>query len=213
MKNKKLFIVPFIMVCMMTLSMFCITAKAEETNGTAWMLLDTLVQQYLSPELCSVDEYADTYTEEQLKEMTDDLDAYLADKDISTDRKKTEAISTYVAERIYYDMPALEIDTITTEINPYEVWKTKRSVCEGYANLLRTLLIAKGIPNEHLTSYLHGFNICYLADEQKWIYVDSTWMSSNQVVYGYDDSGEYMERWIKYPAKMQWFYSHFIHFT
>lgn len=193
--------------------------QAEGSGQTTYSggeQLDSIVQQYLSPDLCMSDEYgpggsmSGACTQKELKEMTDDLDQYLKANGITSESKeydRVKAISTYVADRVYYDDYRLKSDSDEVvkqmAIAPYQVWKQKRSICQGYAYLLHTLLIANGIPDQAVITMEHMINITYLKDEKRWIYVDTTWMSPNRVTA---DIATGEEKWEKGGSPtMGWF--------
>ena len=208
----------FAVVALFLLFAFASSAnvQAEETVYSGGEQLDSIVQQYLSPDLCTSDEYgpggsmSGACTQQQLKEMTDDLDQYLEENNITSESKeidKVKAISKYVADRIYYDDYRLNSDSDEVvkqmAIAPYEVWKQKRSVCQGYAYLLHTLLIANSIPDQAVITMEHMINITYLKDEKRWIYVDTTWMSPHQVTA---DIATGEEKWVNGGSlRMGWF--------
>lgn len=61
----------------------------------------------------------------------------------------------WVAENIYYDYDAYRGGK-STFYNSAEILANKRSVCEGYANLLRDLILAQGIPCMKTTTFALG---------------------------------------------------------
>ncbi len=62
-------------------------------------------------------------------------------------------------------------------LNPYEVFVNKRCICQGYANLLKTMCLTQGIPCFIANGWLgtiggHAWNYVYAGD--KWIVSDPT---------------------------------------
>ncbi len=62
-------------------------------------------------------------------------------------------------------------------LNPYEVFQNKRCICQGYANLLKTMCLTQGIPCFIANGWLgtiggHAWNYVYAGD--KWIVSDPT---------------------------------------
>ena len=73
-------------------------AAASEEEISAFEKLDGIFQEYLLKDC--IDPNKSTYTDDQLKEMTDDLQTYLDQCDITTTYKEMEAVSRYVANRV-----------------------------------------------------------------------------------------------------------------
>jgi len=97
----------------------------------------------------------------------------------ATQYEKIKALTTYVADTIYYDYYNYE-GYGDTYVNPYEVYKNKRTVCVGYACLLETLAKMAGIPCMEILGDNHVFNAVYDSDSDKWIFADATWCSGNR---------------------------------
>ena len=112
-------------------------AAASEEEISAFEKLDGIFQEYLLKDC--IDTNKSTYTGDQLKEMTDDLQTYLDQCDITTTYKEMEAVSRYVANRVSYNLNDKRYNpkhgTELTSDNPYDVWFSKKAVCGGYTNL------------------------------------------------------------------------------
>jgi hypothetical protein len=122
-----------------------------------------------------------------------------------SDYEKVKLIYMWVAENIYYDWDAY-INNSPFEFNPDDVLNSKRSVCEGYANLTEALVRAQGIPCKSVVGYALGFNTSgkwnmYNVDitdanhkwneayvDGRWLVMDTTWGSNNKY-----ESGEYIK--------------------
>ena len=157
-------------------------AAASRDDISAFEKLDGIFQEYLIKEC--IDENKSTYTDDQLKEMTDDLQTYLDQCDITTTYKEMEAVSRYVANRVSYNLNDKRSNpkhgTELTSDNPYDVWSSKRAVCGGYTNLLNTLLVSRGIPSFELITKTHAYSIAYDKQNDRWIYIDATGCSTNR---------------------------------
>lgn len=157
-------------------------AAASEEEISAFEKLDGIFQEYLLKDC--IDPNKSTYTDDQLKEMTDDLQTYLDQCDITTTYKEMEAVSRYVANRVSYNLNDKRYNpkhgTELTSDNPYDVWSSKRAVCGGYTNLLNTLLVSRGIPSFELITKTHAYSIAYNKDSDYWIYIDATGCSRNR---------------------------------
>lgn len=164
-------------------------AAASEEEISAFEKLDGIFQEYLLKDC--IDPNKSTYTDDQLKEMTDDLQTYLDQCDITTTYKEMEAVSRYVANRVSYNLNDKRYNpkhgTELTSDNPYDVWSSKRAVCGGYTNLLNTLLVSRGIPSFGLVTKTHAYSIAYNKDSDYWIYIDATVCSRNRYDLERDD--------------------------
>lgn len=116
--------------------------------------------------------------------------------DETDDYTKVFLLNQWVAENIYYDYDALNglSERITDSAGVLEY---RRSVCEGYAKLLRDLILAQGIPaiyslNDAVnsSSYAlttsggesHAHTEAYV--DGRWIVMDATWDSNNKYQNG-----------------------------
>lgn len=164
-------------------------AAASEEEISAFEKLDGIFQEYLLKDC--IDTNKSTYTGDQLKEMTDDLQTYLDQCDITTTYKEMEAVSRYVANRVSYNLNDKRYNpkhgTELTSDNPYDVWFSKKAVCGGYTNLLNTLLVSRGIPSFGLVTKTHAYSIAYNKDSDYWIYIDATVCSRNRYDLERDD--------------------------
>lgn len=164
-------------------------AAASKEEISAFEKLDGIFQEYLLKDC--IDPNKSTYTDDQLKEMTDDLQTYLDQCDITTTYKEMEAVSRYVANRVSYNLNDKRYNpkhgTELTSDNPYDVWSSKRAVCGGYTNLLNTLLVSRGIPSFELITKTHAYSIAYNKDSDYWIYIDATGCSRNRYDLERDD--------------------------
>ena len=122
-------------------------------------------------------------------------------KDAKDDYDKVRKIHDWVAENIYYDFDAFYMNT-KTEYTAADVLKSRKSVCEGYANVVCALVSAQGIPCRKVTGYAlgigtseewterdaartnanHAWNRAYV--NNRWVNIDATWDSQNHYVGG-----------------------------
>ena len=111
----------------------------------------------------------------------------------NTDYDKVKAIAYYVAENIYYNYVAAE-DSVTAEtISIENILNTNTATCAGYSNLFSALCNMQNIycvnlrggtfsdyfTSEHLLNapINHEWNAVMI--DNKWIFVDTTWLSNN----------------------------------
>lgn len=97
-----------------------------------------------------------------------------------SDYEKMKVLSEYIGTRIYYDYPRYNRKTKTTYYSAYDVWKNKRSVCQGYANLYWTMLDALGIPCMMVYGDNHVYNAAYDRSSKRWVFTDVAWCSGNR---------------------------------
>ena len=120
------------------------------------------------------------------------------------DYAKIFLLHKWVAENIYYDYDAYR-GGMDTFYDSADILANRRSVCEGYANLLRDLILAQGIPCMKATTYslgvsTNGGSFSVRADEVnadrsnhahveawvdgRWVIMDATWDSNNKYENG-----------------------------
>ena len=102
-----------------------------------------------------------------------------------TDEQKIRTICYFVADNIYYDYYSLDLgydDLSDSQCSGSLIarWKQKRGVCEHYATFCSILLESIGIPCMDISTYaVHAYNAAYDSDNNRWIYFDATYVSTN----------------------------------
>lgn len=120
------------------------------------------------------------------------------------DYAKIFLLHKWVAENIYYDYDAYRGD-MDTFYDSADILANKRSVCAGYANLLRDLILAQGIPCMKASTHslgvsTNGGSYAVKANEANvdssnhahveawanghWVVMDATWDSRNEYENG-----------------------------
>lgn len=111
------------------------------------------------------------------------------------DYDKIKAIAYYVAENYYYNHISAEDGVTADTISLETVMKTKTATCAGYSNMFSALCNMQGIycvnlrggtylknaeTSEHLLNVPmnHEWNAVLI--ENRWIFVDITWLSNNK---------------------------------
>ena len=138
--------------------------------------------------------------QEQIKLISDSVT-----EGISSDYEKARALALYVADHFYYDHDARAESVTESNVVLYEVLKTSRTVCTGFADLYCALLQAQGIDAvnikggstggdieyENLTDGVqnHEFTAFFHKEENRWVWVDSCWNGSGDY-----KNGEYTEK-------------------
>lgn len=128
---------------------------------------------------------------------------------IDDEYEKVRAVHDWVAENIYYDFDALASGNYDN-LDAKNVLKTKKGVCEGYANLMAALLRSVDIPcrvqngyalgigtdkewnssNTNTSESNHAWNEVYA--DGRWIIIDATWDSQNKYKDGKYITGNFI---------------------
>jgi hypothetical protein len=115
---------------------------------------------------------------------------------------KALAIHDWVCGNIYYDYDAYYDRTPIGDSSALGTLASRKSVCEGYANLTAALLRAAGIPAKKVSGYAlgistdgrwpagldpdsatnHSWNEAYIGG--RWAIIDTTWDSGNEWEHG-----------------------------
>lgn len=144
---------------------------------------------------------------------------------ISDDYRKVRAIHDWVCENIYYDMDALRSGDFD-DMDALAVLDSKRSVCEGYANVMAALIRSIDIPcivqggyalgidtnrewtedNINTMERNHAWNEVYV--DGRWIIIDATWDSENEYIDGTYKTGNVIKD-IYFDSTLEFFsFSH-----
>ncbi|MCW3127709.1 MAG: transglutaminase domain protein [Bacteroidetes bacterium] len=129
-----------------------------------------------------------TYPPVGLTNATDSIAAYLL-RSCTTDMEKARAAFTWVAHHISYDDEAYNSGKHPDQ-SATNVLKIHRAVCEGYANLYKSLCEAMGLDAVKISGYAKGYsyndgdhfsktNHAWNAVkvDGRWILLDATWGS------------------------------------
>jgi hypothetical protein len=108
----------------------------------------------------------------------------------STDEEKARALYSWVGTRITYDWDKVnqyEQKRIWHEQTPEDTFATKKGVCIDYSRLYAVMARAVGLDVKVVTGRgydgqgsfgSHAWNEVYLTEQQKFVPLDSTWVSS-----------------------------------
>lgn len=124
-------------------------------------------------------------------------------KNALNDYDKILKIHDWVAENIYYNFDYYYDKSADISYDALGVYQSKRSVCEGYANLTQALIHAQNIPCRKISGYSLGLGSAnkYWTNEtaaidnsnhawiqayvnNRWVNVDTTWNSGNKYQNG-----------------------------
>lgn len=107
-------------------------------------------------------------------------------KKAKTDLEKVSAVYSYIVKNIEYDYAKaknVKADYIPEVDN---VLDNETGICYDYASLFAAMLRSVGVPTKLVMGYnksdsktYHAWNQVYLADEDKWITIDTTYDASS----------------------------------
>lgn len=134
---------------------------------------------------------------EQIRRYAEEVTAGLDD-----DYDKARAISQFIAKSFYYDADARDTDAGLDTIALYNVLRSGRTVCGGFANMFCAMAEAVGIdavnikggtvnrqiPYENLPegAQNHEWSAFWYEKEQRWVWEDACWDGA-----GTYENGEY----------------------
>lgn len=117
----------------------------------------------------------------EIKNFTDNLCV-----NAKSDTEKIKLLTKWCKEHIAYDY---------TNNNAWEVFKKRTGVCQGYANLLKAMLLTQNIPcvvvNGYYNYYGHAWNYAYSAAEKQWYICDPT--NSTSIIYLGSSSASHLQ--------------------
>jgi len=101
----------------------------------------------------------------------------------SSDREKVRAVYDYMVQNVTYDHD--KVDQLNTFYLPdiNETFRNQKGICYDYASLFAAMLRSRGIPIRMVKGYsdavgngevYHAWNEVYLADEGRWVIIDTT---------------------------------------
>lgn len=152
----------------------------EHVSDTMYQAIDrvwSLINDHVDPKYHLRDEYADITKKSERKHLLNLAQSIIHSH--KTDRDKIKAVYDYVAGSLYYDRDCLLDGMLDTACAPYDVFKAKRCVCEGYSALSAYLLRLVNIPCIKVHGDHHVYNAAYCRELGRWIVFDATWGSGN----------------------------------
>lgn len=116
-------------------------------------------------------------TEEQFAEIKEETVKTLQNSNAVTNLDELRAIANWVSTNIKYDW--------NSESGPqdaYNVFSKRMGICQGYSNVTKAMCATVGIPcvmvNGDSSAGGHAWSMAYVADEKRWIFLDTTWGNS-----------------------------------
>ena len=150
-------------------------SSLNERRFAAHTKLRAIMDNYVEPDYYKTNQF--NVSEEDAADAL--AVAEQATAGLTTDYEKIQAIYELVAENLYYDYDYYYHITTKTNQN-YEAWKTKITVCSGYAQVCTIFLNSLDIPCIYVLGYTHAYNAAYDSQNKRWIFFDSTWGSKNK---------------------------------
>ncbi|MFT4601333.1 MAG: hypothetical protein ACI857_001513 [Arenicella sp.] len=89
----------------------------------------------------------------KIQKSIPDLSAYLSNRPRET-KDKVEAIYEWVTENIKYDYERLAKSAYFTGVDPEKILKTKNAICNGYVELMKSMLDEIGVRNQTVEGYV-----------------------------------------------------------
>lgn len=166
--------------CLM--SVIAVNAANENNESDKIEFAYNAMQKYCTPE-----ESGETYGYSEISaSQLAELKAFAenAVKGCKTDYEKIEKLTLAIADDIYYDYDFYYGYSYETTLDAYSTFKSKRSVCQGYANLYLAMCNTLNIPCMMLHGSDHVYNAAYDSASHRWVVVDATWSSGNRYEYG-----------------------------
>lgn len=112
-------------------------------------------------------------TEEQFAEIEEETVKTLQNSNAVTNLDELRAIANWVSTNIKYDH--------SNEGGPqdaYNVFSKRMGICQGYSNVTKAMCATVGIPcvmvNGDSSAGGHAWSMAYVADEKRWIFLDTT---------------------------------------
>lgn len=172
--------------------------------------------------ICSINE--DDMVNATKKVADDDISQKVSEltRGIKDPRQKIKAIHDWIADNIYYDVnfnkEKQNNDAYYKKADAENVFKSKRAICIGYANLFAAMvreadipcLVAEGyginIPSDKAWGNItkennHAWSLVYL--DGKWINVDVTWDCMNEYKDGKFVKGK--KNYVFFDATLEFF--------
>ncbi len=167
----------------------------EEDALNCYKKMRYLMETYVDPSYFQGDHKSIGVSEEQYNELKQV--ALDVTSDCDTQYEKIRAITEFVADRTYYDYYYYLGIGDWTYTNAYDVYKEQRTVCEGYANLVRALCLTVDIPCMKILGANHAYNGAYDSDNERWVLTDATWCSRNEYTTE--------QTWRDRDSNLEWF--------
>ena len=131
-------------------------------------------------------------TDEQMQEIKAFTDELV--KDATTDARVYRLIYNYVRQNVKY------ADGYVSN-EPYDVFKNKKAVCQGYANLLNVMLHTQGIPVINANGWLNSG--AFMGHAWNYAYFSGAWRLSdptNSFEYKAEELDKYQQMFIPVSA-------------
>lgn len=104
-------------------------------------------------------------------------------QNLKTDKEKVVAIYNYVIDTYGYDYDKIKSIDTTYVPNIETIYQAKKGICYDYSAVFAAMLRSQSIPTKLIKGYsdlvngYHAWNEVYLADEDRWIVIDTTYDS------------------------------------
>lgn len=167
-------------VLMLASAFFALPAASADmasdyAKGTNQELLDML--NNLDPQQFVSDYEKLGMTKEQFAEIEAETAKTLQSSGAVSNLDELRAIANWVSTNIKYDW-----NNESGSQDAYNVFSKRMGICQGYSNVTKAMCAAAGIPcvmvNGASSAGGHAWSMAYVADEKRWIFLDTTWGNS-----------------------------------
>lgn len=163
---------------------------SKRPNKIAALALEQLLRNFDNSRAISLGET--TITDEQFSEIKVFVDENLQDE---TDYKTYRKIFEWITNNLTY------ANSGDAWVDAYDVYKNKRCVCQGYANLLKVMCLTQNIPvfivnGMYSTIGAHAWNYVYVSN--RWYVSDPT----NGKEFKVSDTSKYKDIYIPYRTDL-----------
>jgi hypothetical protein len=152
--------------------------------------------------------------EGQMASFTRDLVAGVED-----DLLALKIIHDWVTSRIFYDRECYHNGQNLCPTDPYGTVRNRKSVCEGYADLMEEMGALAGLPIRSIGGFVkgggfytegvpsrHAYNIVFVNDQ--WLLLDATHDTGNFWIDGVFTEGKRHNNKLFVPMEYTWWYYH-----
>ena len=186
-KKSRIFtLLAVVIAAIVTLNVFIINSIAATTEEVYQRNLKIYNSQGTDPVTLEYYKLPQNGIESDAKEIVDLAKSLTVG--ISGNYDKAKALHDWVANTYYYDWDMYNNNN-HEHISALETLNTKRTVCEGFVNLIVALLRSLNIPAKYISGYTSSNNNenhawCEAFADGRWIIIDPTWNCMNSYKNG-----------------------------
>lgn len=174
------------------------TVKYEDEEDANNVYLQSVLEISWNEEDESI-KVADELLAEALEVKKEATPRYRRERVVLTDEEIINIIYDFVLETVEYDFEKIKSLDYTYTPDNDSTLETGTGICYDYSSLFASMLRSQGIPAKMVKGYAntsevyHAWNEVYLADEERWVVVDTTYdayMAQNDRSYTFEKEAE-----------------------